>query len=41
MLVRAVLYDNGVQTVVVFDNEKPLWEQEIKVVEEKEDERAG
>lgn len=34
MLVKTILYENGVQTVVVFDTEKPMWNQEVKVVEE-------
>lgn len=38
MLIKTILYHDGEQTVVIFDTDKPMWEQEVKVVEEKENE---
>jgi hypothetical protein len=31
-MIKTILYEDGVQTVIVFDPDIPLWSQEIKVV---------
>jgi hypothetical protein len=33
MLIRTILFEDGVQTEIIYDPEKPLWAQEIKIVE--------
>jgi hypothetical protein len=33
MLIRTILFEDGVQTEIIYDPEKPLWDQEIKIVE--------
>jgi hypothetical protein len=33
MLIRTILFEDGVQTEIIYNPEKPLWDQDVKVVE--------
>lgn len=33
-MIKTILYEDGVQTVIIFDPDMPLWSQEIKVVKD-------